>query len=85
MRMAGIRQQFTVPGCPWMNGRIERLFGTLKEKLDCTKVNGREALAMLLPDFRFWYNHVRPHQNLGGLTPYEAWHGVNPHVNPPRF
>lgn len=29
---AGIRQQFTVPGCPWQNGRIERFFGTLKER-----------------------------------------------------
>jgi len=28
---AGIRHQRTVPGCPWMNGRVERLFGTFKE------------------------------------------------------
>lgn len=27
--LAGVRHQRTVPGCPWMNGRIERLFGTL--------------------------------------------------------
>jgi transposase InsO family protein len=24
----------STPGCPWENGRIERLFGTLKNKLD---------------------------------------------------
>jgi len=84
LRLAGIRQQFTAPGCPWMNGRIERLFGTLKEKLDRVKVDGRHTLKLLLADFRFWYNRVRPHQNLGGLTPFEAWHGVNPYANPPN-
>jgi putative transposase len=31
--LAGIAHQRTVPGCPWMNGTIERLFGTLKCKL----------------------------------------------------
>lgn len=36
MRLVHIRQQFTVPGCPWMNGRVERLFGTLKEKMSWT-------------------------------------------------
>ena len=36
--LAGIRHQLTVPGCPWQNGRIERLFGTLKAKLDRIEV-----------------------------------------------
>ena len=31
-----------------------------------------------LQDFRFFYNHVRPHQNLDGRTPAEAWAGVDP-------
>ena len=84
MRLAKIRQQFTVPGCPWMNGRIERLFGTLKEKLDQVRINGKGALLHLLPAFRFWYNHVRPHQNLGGLTPHEAWYGIDPYAKPPK-
>ncbi len=83
-RLAGIRQQFTVPGCPWMNGRIERLFGTLKNKLDCIKVNGRETLKGLLAEFQFFYNCVRPHQNLGGLTPNEAWYGINPYAHEPK-
>ena len=34
LRLAGIRHQRTELGCPWQNGRIERVFGTLKEKLD---------------------------------------------------
>ena len=27
LRLAGIRHQRSDPGCPWQNGRIERLFG----------------------------------------------------------
>lgn len=34
LEQLGIRHQLTDPGCPWQNGRIERPFGTLKEKLD---------------------------------------------------
>ena len=34
LRWAGIRHQRTVPGCPWMNGRVERLFGTFKERIN---------------------------------------------------
>lgn len=83
-RVAGIRQQFTVPGCPWMNGRIERLFGTLKQKMDRIEVDTRDALAYLLYDFGIWYNAVRPHQNLGGFTPDEAWRGINPFRRAPK-
>jgi len=82
--LAGIRQQFTVPGCPWQNGRVERLFGTLKAKLDRLEFKGHRTLARLLAEFRFWYNAVRPHQHLGGLTPEEAWRGVNPYAAAPK-
>jgi putative transposase len=67
-----------------MNGRIERLFGTLKNKLDRIKIDGRETLAFWMSDFRLWYNAVRPHQNLSGLTPDEAWHGNNPYAKAPK-
>ena len=78
--LAGIRQQRSDPGCPWQNGRIERLFGTLKQKLDQWEMAGFEALNHSLGEFRLWYNHVRPHQNLNGKTPAEAWAGVNPYA-----
>jgi putative transposase len=35
------------------------------------------ALGRLMGTFRFFYNEVRPHQALGGLTPSEAWAGVD--------
>jgi len=80
----GIRHQRTDPGCPWQNGRVERFFGTLKARLDQLAVDSFEALNGALAEFRFFYNHVRPHQNLAGLTPTEAWAGEAPFAQPPR-
>jgi transposase InsO family protein len=76
--LLGIRQQRSDPGCPWQNGRIERLFGTLKQKLDQRCVADFADLSLSLSEFCFFYNHVRPHQHLGGATPAEVWAGVNP-------
>ncbi len=93
LEQLGIRHQLTDPGCPWQNGRIERLFGTLKEKLDQRiysplplgeGLGVREQLNRDLNTFQHWYNQVRPHQNLDGRTPAEAWSGINPYTKPPK-
>ena len=76
--LLGIRHHRTDPGCPWQNGRVERFFGTLKEKLDRLAVDSFEALNAALIEFLFFYNHTRSHQNLRGMTPAEAWAGVDP-------
>ena len=67
----GIRHQRTDKGCPWQNGRIERLFGTLKAKAKGLLFH-EGGLPEHLAQFQFWYNHVRPHQHLDGRTPFEA-------------
>lgn len=84
LRLVGIRQQFSDLGCPWQNGRIERLFGTLKSKLDHWRVLDHEQLQSALGQFHFWYNAVRPHQNLNGRTPLEAWQGIDPYRQAPK-
>ena len=73
----GIAHQRTTPGCPWQNGRIERLFATLKAKLDRWQVNGAVQLQLALQQFGTWYNEARPHRHLHGATPMEAWHGID--------
>jgi transposase InsO family protein len=73
----GIRHQTTDLHSPWMNGRIERFFLTLKQKLDHWAIPDFEVLEQSLVEFRFWYNHARPHQHLYGLTPAEAWSGTD--------
>ncbi|MCL2658835.1 MAG: integrase core domain-containing protein [Betaproteobacteria bacterium] len=82
LRLAGIRHQRTAPGCPWMNGHIERFFGTLKEKLNILRPTSAQALQSLLNEFRFWYDAVRPHQHLDSATPQEAWDGIDPWSTP---
>ena len=84
LKMLGIRHQRTTPGCLWQNGRIERLFGTLKGKLDQWQVPNIAQLNRDLDTFRYWYNHIRPHQNLQGRTPAEAWGRIDPYKKPPK-
>lgn len=84
LKAANIRHEFTDPGCPWQNGRIERLFLTLKEKLNLILPIDGAALDHLLAEFRFWYNTVRPHQHLHNFTPMEVWTGVNPFKEKPK-
>jgi len=73
--LLGIRHQRTEVACPWQNGKVERFFGMLKERLNQWEVASQEELAHSLHLFRFWYNHVRPHDYLDGATPAEVWSG----------
>ena len=79
----GIRHQRIDRGCPWMNGRIERFFGTLKQSLNHLAVEGATQLQASLDIFNDWYCTVRPHANLHGATPLEAWRGIDPFQTPP--
>ena len=79
LRILGIRHQRTQPGCPWQNGRIERLFGTLKSGLDRLAIYDSLQLGQVLKHFEAWYNMERPHDHLAGATPHEAWHGIDPY------
>lgn len=78
LRLLGIRIQRTQPHCPWQNGRIERLFGTLKNHLSQIKINNTNDLKTKLLEFRAYYNHARPHQHLKGKTPAQLWNNEKP-------
>ena len=82
LKWLGIGHQRIGLHCPWQNGRIERFFGTLKQYLKQWQFEGRVALSVSLVEFAAWYNAIRPHQNLAGLTPLEAWHAVDPFQAP---
>lgn len=77
LKLVGIRHQRIQTCAPWQNGRIERLFGTLKPLLRQLVIPTRSALQSVLEEFTLFYNHARPHQNLEGLTPAEKWNGLN--------
>ena len=79
----GIKHEFTKPGRPWQNGRIERLFLTLKQHLDRVVPRDGAALDTMLAEFSTWYNEIRPHQHLHGYTPLEVWRGIDPYATAP--
>lgn len=82
--LLGIRHQRSDLGAPWQNGRIERFFGTLKEKLDQWSVNDSGELNRALEIFAEWYNAVRPHAHLGRRTPLEQWNKIDPFRKAPK-
>jgi len=86
--LLGVRHQRSEPFAPWQDGRIERLFLTIKEVMRhrqaATGVSGFSPADCY--QIRTWYNHLRPHQHLGGRTPAEAWSNKQPdRRRPPRW
>ncbi len=77
LKLVGIRHQRIKTCAPWQNGRIERLFGTLKPLLRQLVIPTRAALQSALEEFTRFYNHARPHQNIDGLTPAQKWNGLS--------
>jgi len=71
----GIKHKTTQLSSPWQNGKIERFFLTLKTSFNQLDFYGSKGLDEALYIFRFYYNHVRPHQHLNYLTPSEIWNG----------
>ena len=82
--LLGIRHQRTAPFCPWENGRVERVIGTLKALLANWKIEDRYQLDEALAHAQRWYNHLRPHAHLHGRTPAEAWAGVDVFTDTPQ-
>lgn len=53
------------------------MFGNLKPLLRQLVIPSKAALQKALDEFTLFYNHARPHQNLGGLTPAQKWNGFS--------
>lgn len=71
--LAGIAHQRIDTCAPWQNGRIERLFGSLKPLLRQLTIPSRAVLQHALDELRLFHNHLQPHQNLAIRTPAETW------------
>jgi len=79
----GIRHERITPGRPQENGRLERLHLTLLEALNPPQAD-RKAQARRFEAFRAEYNHERPHQALGQLTP-ASFYSASPRTMPGRL
>jgi hypothetical protein len=65
----GIDHQRIQPGNPQQNGRHERMHRTLKVETTMPPGETPPQQQERFDDFRGEYNHVRPHQALGGAVP----------------
>jgi transposase InsO family protein len=72
-KLLGIKPQTTDIASPWQNGRIERYFLTFKTQFKQAIFDNSCSLQTELTTFNIWYNQLRTHENLGGLTPKETW------------
>jgi transposase len=72
LRVRGIFHHKTDPGCPWQNGKIERLFRTLfDEWINYHDYQTPKTLSDSLEEFRQWFNNEREIQKLGYKTPMQ--------------
>lgn len=68
----GIKHRYTRPYRPQTNGKVERFWKTLEEDLlSETTFDSLEELKDELIQYVYYYNHERPHQALGGISPIE--------------
>jgi transposase InsO family protein len=76
LRSAGIEHRLIKPRTPESNGKVERFiktiddecYGVIQPQRSVTRIG---ALRLFLE----YYNHARPHQSLGGLSPVDRRQG----------
>lgn len=61
------------PGCPQDNGAHERMHRDIKEDLQVLPADSRAAQQRACDRWKTDFNHVRPHEALGGKTPAEVY------------
>ena len=65
-----IRHHLLRPYAPQSNGKVERFFRTINDEcLHIRPLFTFAARSRAVEDFVWYYNHERPHQSLGGMTP----------------
>ena len=67
MKENGVRHILARINHPQTNGKIEKFFGLIEQKI---------CLFKSLDEFVYWYNYVKPHMSLNSdelETPYQAF------------
>ena len=64
-----IKTLYIEPGSPWQNGYIESLHARFREeRLNREQLWTLTEAGVVIEDWRWLYNHVRPHRSLGNVT-----------------
>jgi transposase InsO family protein len=69
----GIQLHFSGYRHPQTQGKVERFHGALGAAMKRRGLPAGEERQHWLDEFRYEYNHVRPHEALGMRTPASAW------------
>ncbi|HSH09543.1 MAG TPA: IS3 family transposase [Oceanipulchritudo sp.] len=68
----GIKTLYIDPGSPWQNGYIESFHARFREEcLNREQLWTLTEARVVIEDWRYKYNHVRPHRSLGYVTPIQ--------------
>jgi putative transposase len=71
-RFNQVTTSYIEPGAPWQNPYVESFNGKLRDELlNLETFDSLFEAQVLIEDWRDEYNHYRPHQSLGYLTPTE--------------
>lgn len=70
LKSAGIEHRLIRPRSPASNGKVERFIKTIDDEcFEITQPHSSRARVGALKLFLEYYNHARPHQSLGGISP----------------
>ena len=65
-----IKTIYIEPGSPWQNGYIESFHTRFREEcLNREQLWTLTEARVVIEDWRWLYNNVRPHRSLGNITP----------------
>jgi len=66
----GIKTLYIEPGSPWQNGYIESFHGRFREEcLNREQLWTLTEARVVIGDWRWKYNNIRPHRSLGYISP----------------
>ncbi len=73
-----IKTLYIEPGSPWQNGYIESFHARFREEcLNREQLWTLTEARVVIEDWRWLYNHIRPHRSLGNVTPRRFAEDIN--------